>query len=289
MQRISLIVAAALWQFVGATTLLGQSPDKIPNSLIPPLKVNAQPATAAESSNAATPIDPAASAAPEGYEDEPPAADDYAIRLAIWNSPEMIDARKFVLDYSARSAQSSRKEGERFLARLSRLSSAEMRTWLERLQAARAQIARQRDVTEAARQMQSQQAAQRVEEARQAAANFNQWQSLSAQFLQQRMQSQQTLAQQRQSFREISRSNAIAGQRIYYDPFAPTLDPASPSRRVRAFAAAILPGDLPRSDPRNFIRDNSAASDAAERGEGPPAAAAATSAPDPANAPPSGE
>ncbi len=288
MQRISLIAAAALWQFVGATALLGQSPDKIPNSLIPSLEVSAQRATAAAPSNAATRTDPAESAAADGYEDEPPVPSDYAHRLAIWTSPEMIDARRYVLEFSERSAQSSRKEGERFLARLSRLSSAEMRAWLERLQAARAQIARQQDVTEAARQMRSQQAAQRLEEARQAAADFNQWQIASANFLQQRVQSQRALAQQRQSFREISKSNAIAGQRIYYDPFAPTLDPVSPSRRVRAFAAAILPGDLPRSDPRNFIRDNSAASDAAERGEAAPAAGAAASAAAD-SAPPSGE
>ena len=48
------------------------------------------------------------------------------------------------------------------------------------------------------------------------------------------------------------RAAALEAQRLVFDPFAPTLDPASPGAYERYAAAASLPGDLPRGDPANF-------------------------------------
>ena len=42
------------------------------------------------------------------------------------------------------------------------------------------------------------------------------------------------------------RAAALEAQRLVFDPFAPTLDPASPGAYERYAAAASLPGDLPR-------------------------------------------
>jgi hypothetical protein len=292
-----------------AKAAFGQPSDEIPNSLIPPLKEKpartagraapvvrvadaaannastlAKDVTANGRAVPAAPVSPAPNGAAGPYAKDPAAANDYDARMALWNSPEMVDARRYVLEYSQRSARSSLKEGEQFLARVSQLSPSEMKAWLERLQARRAAIARQQEVTSAARQFSLEQAAQRQEQSRQAHANINQWQSLSAIYLQDRLQTQQLATRQQQSLREAGRTSAIASQRIWFDPFAPTLDPVSPSRRTRAFAAATLPGDLPRSDPRNFERDPSAASDAADRGQATPAPA-----PEAAGPPASGE
>jgi hypothetical protein len=297
MRLTYLLIAALILSLVMATAAFGQPPDEIPNSLIPPLKEKpartaargapiarvAQATTPANGVTTTGPVLPAAPAtpAPNGaaYEKEP-AANDYDARLAIWNSPEMVDARRYVLEYSQRSARSSLKEGEQFLARVSQLSPSEMKAWLERLQARRAAIARQQEVTSAARQFSLDQAAQRQQQSRQAHANINQWQSLSAIYLQDRLQTQQLATRQQQSLREAGRTSAIASQRIWFDPFGPTLDPVSPSRRTRAFAAATLPGDLPRSDPRNFIRGEEGI-DTGENGvapDGGPAPAAAPAA-----------
>ncbi|MBA3481602.1 MAG: hypothetical protein H0T51_07290 [Pirellulales bacterium] len=312
-----LLVTALILSLVMATAAFGQPPDEIPNSLIPPLKekpartagraapvVRVADATANNATTLAKDVTtngrpvPAApvTSAPNGaagpYAKDPDAPNDYDARLAIWNSPEMVDARRYVLEYSQRSARSSLKEGEQFLARVSQLSPSEMKAWLERLQARRAAIARQQEVTSAARQFSLEQAAQRQQQSRQAHANINQWQSLSAIYLQDRLQTQQLATRQQQSLREFGRTNAIASQRIWFDPFAPTLDPASPPAATRYRAAASLPGDLPRSDPRNFIRGEEGI-DTGENGVaqsgGPAPAAAPSPAPEAPSAPPSGE
>ena len=307
-----LLITALILSLVMATAAFGQPPDEIPNSLIPPVKekpartagraapvarvADAAASTAATLGNDVTANGPAVSAAPvtltpKGatgrYATEPAAANDYDARLALWNSPEMVDARRYVLEYSQRSARSSLKEGEQFLARVYQLSPTEMKAWLERLQARRAAIARQQEVTAAARQFSLEQAAQRQMESRQARDNINQWQSLSAMYLQDRLQTQQLATRQQQSLREAGRTSAIASQRIWFDPFAPTFDPASPPAATRYRAAASLPGDLPRGDPANF-------SEPAVSGEGGAAqSGGAVAAPAPAagaaSAAPSGE
>jgi hypothetical protein len=309
-----LLVTALILSLVMATAAFGQPPDEIPNSLIPPVKETpartggravrvaqtapAQTTTPANGATTTGPVIPPAPATPTPngaaarYDQEPAAANDYDARLALWNSPEMVDARRYVLEYSQRSARSSLKEGEQFLARVYQLSPTEMKAWLERLQTRRAAIARQQEVTAAARQFSLEQAAQRQMESRQARDNINQWQSLSAMYLQDRLQTQQLATRQQQSLREAGRTSAIASQRIWFDPFAPTFDPASPPAATRYRASASLPGDLPRSDPRNFIRGEEGI-DTGENGVaqngGPAPAAAPAPAPEAASAPPSGE
>jgi hypothetical protein len=176
-----------------------------------------------------------------------------ALRQAVWHSAEMLDARAYVLDYSQRSAGSSRSQGERYLQRISELSSEEMTEWLRRLQELRAGLERQRQVEEEARQWSVERAVQRLQESQQAGFNAQRAKDWLAEYWQQQAVQQATLADSRAQ-REGERAAALAGQQLVYDPFAPTLDPASPPRWIRAMAAASLPGDLPRGDPANFSR-----------------------------------
>ena len=303
MKLSHLLITALILSLVMATAAFGQPPDEIPNSLIPPIKeksvraagrgapvvrvADAATAKATVPATPAAPVAPTTSGTAGPYVKDAAVANDYDARLAIWNSPEMVDARRYVLEYSQRSARSSLKEGEQFLARVSRLSPSEMSAWLERLQARRAAIARQQDVTSAARQLSLEHAAQRLEEARQARANINQWQSLSAMYLQDRLQSQQLATRQQQSLREMGRTNAIAAQRVWFDPLAPSFDPASPPAATRYRAAASLPGDLPRGDPANFSEPGINGEGGAAQSGG--AVAAPAPAAEAAGAAPSGE
>jgi hypothetical protein len=58
---------------------------------------------------------------------------DDAERLEFWNSPEMLDARDYVLDYSKRSARTSQAKGELYLKQVSQLAAPAMKQWLQQL------------------------------------------------------------------------------------------------------------------------------------------------------------
>jgi hypothetical protein len=190
-------------------------------------------------------------ASPEGTEQ---AVAEAALRRAVWHSTEMLDARAYVLVYSERSAQSSRSQGEAYLRRVSELSSNEMLEWLRRLQQQRAGLEGRRRAEDEARELSAELAAERRRHAEQAGINAQlakAW--LTESWLQQQSELAETTASSTAT-RQAGRASAVAGQRLAYDPLAPTLDPASPPRAVRAMAAASLPGDLPRGDPANFSR-----------------------------------
>jgi hypothetical protein len=173
-----------------------------------------------------------------------------ALRRAVWHSTEMLDARAYVLAYAERSARSSRAQGEQYLRRVSKLSSEQMTAWLQRLQAQRAGLEGRRLAEEEARELSVAVAEERLRLT--AEAGFNAQQA-KARLTDSWRQRQAELAAPVLS-RQDQWSAAVAGQRLAYDAMAPTLDPASPPRWVRAMAAASLPGDLPRGDPANFSR-----------------------------------
>jgi hypothetical protein len=199
-----------------------------------------------------------------------------ALRQAVWHSTEMLDARAYVLDYSQRLAGSSRSQGERYLQRVSELSSEEMTGWLRRLQELRAAQERQLQAEEEARQWSVERAVQRLQESQQAGFNAQRAKDWLAEYWHQRA-AQQALSPDSRALRVEERAAALAGQQLAYDPFAPTLDPASPP--VRYAAAASLPGDLPRGDPANFYRgDDRGGSRAAVGLDGATAVSAATGA-----------
>ena len=210
------------------------------------------------------PTSPTSPTSPEGID---ATAAEEAVRRAVWHSTEMLDAREYVLDYCERSARSSRAQGEQYLRRVSELSSEQMLEWLERLQHQRVGLEGRRQAEDAARSLSVGLATDRLRQSAQAGINAGQAKAWMAEAWQQQTEE---LAAKATPSRRSSWGAALAGQRLAYDAMAPSLDPASPPRSVRAMAAASLPGDLPRGDPANFYRGD-------DRGAAPPGGDGATS------------
>jgi hypothetical protein len=166
----------------------------------------------------------------------------------------MREARTAVLDFSRRSAQTSPAEGEQFLSRLSQLSVDDMASWLERYQARQADLSFGRDVEKMARQLMLDEAIDRQEATRQAYENVSRLRDEAA-ASQERNAIEQARAIQASRARRGEQQSQIIGLGPIYNPLEPVLDPSSPQGyRRRVGATMSLPGDLPRNDPRNFIR-----------------------------------
>jgi len=271
MIRTFLILMIVIVELPVGQVACGRSPDEVANSLIPPLRVPpAREGPAAQ--NVLFPIPPAAPTRTlqPGYQapqrgpvtakttgdrtegDHTEESD--AERLEIWNSPEMLEARAYVAEFSRRSARTSLAEGEQFLARLSQLSSEEMRSWLKRYQALRTNISREREVDEWARELTWQRAIERQEAARRASENVKNLRGQAAAASQEHYLTPPHDACQLKAAQAMQRGGALALQPSY-DPLDPEFDPVNPHGHERRRAAAIsLLGDLPRNDPRNFMR-----------------------------------
>jgi hypothetical protein len=252
----------------------GRSPDEVVNSPIPPLEEQVQRKAAQNAVKAPVeqrilfPIPPAprtlakpnnVTAREDATENEKPRSpQDYLTEQTdIWNSPAMREARMFVMEFSRRSARTSPAEGEQFLQRLSALSPAKMRSWLEKYQERRLNVAVQRSIEELARRLMLEHALNRQEAMRQAAAHVSQLRAEAAEAM--RMQRMAQIAAGRGMHREDVWTLDL---RPVYDPMYPTLDPAMQMAEEilgvpieQAAAAASLPGDLPRDDPRNYDRN----------------------------------
>ena len=170
----------------------------------------------------------------------------------LWNSPPMCEARDGVLDFSRRSAQTSPAEGEQFLSRLSQSSLEEMKSWLGRYQARQADLSFGRDVEKMARQLMLENAIDRQEARRRAYENVS---HLRDQVAAEQEQYAMEQAQVMEAARALLGRTRTRGLGPIYNPLEPVFDPMSPQGYRRRVAAAMsLPGDLPRNDPRNFIR-----------------------------------
>ena len=226
--------------------LAGQATAQTPTEATPSSPYPAAEKPAEENSEQTTP-----QTATDPYEDR--LTTEAAKQAALWNSPEMLEAREYVVEYSRRSARTSTQQVERYLHQVSQLPSSAMQHWLQQLQARRAANEGQQKVAEAARQMSLEQARQRIEQSRQAGFNAQQMKMAMAEFFE-LQKVEQAAADAASIDRKAELAAAVAAQRLVFDPFAPTLDPASPDAYTRYAAAAALPGDLPRGDPANFSR-----------------------------------
>jgi hypothetical protein len=173
-------------------------------------------------------------------------------QLKIWNSPEMLEARNAVIEFCRRSARTSPAEGQQFLLRLSQLSPEEMRLWLGQFQTRRMNVLHGREVEGLARRLMAEHAISRHEAMRRAAVNIADLRSQTVA----RTREQYPTAQQLGAAHLSRHKGAVSidiTQR--FDPFEAVTDPSSPRGYARRVGAAMsLPGDLPQSDPRNFIR-----------------------------------
>jgi len=170
----------------------------------------------------------------------------------IWNTPEMVAARDSVVEFCRLCAQTSPAEGERFLVQLSELSPEAMLNWLERFQTRRMSVSRGREVERMARQAKVEYTIRQQEARRRASANIADLRGQAADSTNEEVLLEQELEAPSYS---VYRSTGSLWQTRGYDPFDAVTDPMSPRGYARRVAAAMsLPGDLPRSDPRNFIR-----------------------------------
>ena len=254
--------SAALLCLIAATVARGVPPDGIrrsPEPMLAEVKGNAtKPGEGVAALARAASL--AGSRVDDGYRQDgstnsgvaTDAEREEAARFAVWNSEEMLEARRYVLDVGKRSARSSEREAQAFLNRLNALPAKQMTEWLQRLQAQRRGIAVQRAVEDEAREARMEESLALLREQEAARQSVRQWQGRSAEWLQSRFDVERFLTQERQQGRRAQIAAALDAQRLRFNPFYPTLDPMSPPPGVAA--AASLPGDLPRSDPRNFIR-----------------------------------
>jgi hypothetical protein len=250
----------------------GRPPDEIPGSPVPPLKEKARQPVARATNvlpgiNLQAPSKPVAKPAlppinlpgklplptkpepkkPDAAKETQPAEEvpvPYATTPEeIWASPEMIEAREVVAEFCRHSSQTSPKEGEQFLMKLKQLSTEEMRFWLVRYQRLRLNRYLEAQTERLARQLMVDHAMSRQDAVRQAAANISQQRSVA------NASGLPFMTHRRASY------DAIIVTGADYNPFEPVTDPMSPRGYKRRVAAAMsLPGDLPPSDPRNFIQ-----------------------------------
>jgi hypothetical protein len=170
-----------------------------------------------------------------------------AERAAFWNSPEMTEARAWVLEYGRRSRQLGEAGALEYLGRVARLPLPAMRTWLGELNSRRTNLARRTEVTQTARQRMVEQTFERLQEVHDAQANA----ALNREQVGDALLSQRQFAEELSAARQASRRDQLS--QVYHGPGYSWL--AFPDWRTRAAAGASLPGDLPPGDPRNFLRN----------------------------------
>ncbi len=244
---LSFFVASAA--LIAASVANGQAPGVVAESAEPPSAAPA--ASAAAPSGAATPAGPS-------YLPAKPAGGSTSVeveaeRYAIWNSPEMREAREWVREYGRRSRRFTTQHAEQFLAQLSQKSAEEMRAWLEKYAARRAALARAAEVEQQARQIAIQQALDRQEATRRSFDTFNLGQSQGALLANERMFNQQMFNEQALAERRAYRDARLADDRAGPDYYSLFVNPPWWVKQ-RMAAASSVPGDLPAWDPRNFIR-----------------------------------
>jgi hypothetical protein len=258
MKRFSLAVFTGVAAISGVTTAFAQPPAPAPNRAAPAIRVASR-----------TPTEPTSRAEYPGNvvaPTEPTPADYDAERAKIWGSPEMLEARKWVAERARVSKQTKPEAVTHYLDRLEKLPPSQMRRWLNQYKAYQTRAARAQAVEKAARQIAVDNAIRQLENRQQSYLNINLQQDEAANAARVRSWAQQFNAINWSEAKRGERDLALLNQRVIYDPFAPTLDPASPDAYTRYAATASLPGELPRSDARNFIRGEEGIS----TGEGEP-------------------
>lgn len=202
-----------------------------------------------------TPTQQSDSVSASGGDDS--AADKGSEQAEIWNSSEMLLARNAVLEFCHRSAQTSPAEGQHFLERLSQLAPEEMRDWLERFQTRRRYVSSGQEVESMGRQLTIEYTLRQQEAMRRAAENIAELRRQAAERANE--QSPPVLPYETARFLTYECAGSKRAT-LSYDPFDAVTDPMSPRGYARRVAAAMsLPGDLPRDDPRNFMRGDEGA------------------------------
>jgi hypothetical protein len=161
----------------------------------------------------------------------------------------MIEARSWVRDHSRRSVRFTPQDADAYLARLQQLSPQQMQQWLGRYRARQANLSRSQEVAKAARQLSISRARAWQQQVQRTYANMNIGKAQAALMAQDQYQAQSTLGGARAAGIAAERA-AVVANRLDND-YSWLWEPNYYTQRA---AAISLPGDLPRGDPRNFIR-----------------------------------
>jgi hypothetical protein len=173
-----------------------------------------------------------------------------AERQAVWNSPEMQDARAWVLEYGRRSKQMGESRAREYLARVERLTPTAMRAWLAELTRRRLNLTQSAAATQYARERSVEYTFSRLQALEQARAAAAQTREMAAAQQRDQQALQQQFTGERAAIRQAARDDALWN--MYYSRDYSRL--AFPDRNTKIAAMYMLPGDLPAGDPRNFIR-----------------------------------
>lgn len=130
-------------------------------------------------------------------EDQTPKDDAEAERLAIWNSQEMLNAREWLVDHMARSAQITPSQSKRYMEELERLSAPQLKLWLMTFEEQQAERARQRESFERARQQSVENALRQNQARQQAGENIGRTREEATRNAQEAMAEQQRASQER--------------------------------------------------------------------------------------------
>lgn len=175
--------------------------------------VGQQPAEAPPARSNAAAAEPAPAA--QAYGDTKTPAELEEERAKIWNSPEMVAAREWLVDHMARSAQITPSQSKRYMEELERLNAQQLKLWLMTFEEQQAERARQQQTFERARQQSVENAIRQNEARQQQAENINRTRDQAAQM------ARETLATQQQQAHERSRqlvSDRDAAARAALEP-----------------------------------------------------------------------
>ena len=134
----------------------------------------------------------------ERYMEEAPSKEAMeAERLAIWDSKEMVEAREWLVDHMARSAQITPSQSKRYMEELERLNAQQLKLWLMTFEEQQAERARQRETFDAALQRSVDNAMRENQAAQKAAENINRTRSDAAKMAQESLNNQQRATEER--------------------------------------------------------------------------------------------
>ncbi len=253
-----------------------------------------EPAQDAATSSSSQYDSPAPSSAPDAttaqgstVSDSETSGSQDAERLKIWNSPDMVQARAYVLKYSTLSKRFKPTDAETYLAKLREMPPVEMSKWLQRFKTRQANLARSAAVARAGRQMAIDHALNQHNAVERSYANIEQGQAEAALMAGERFNALSQSAWDLSAVRTADRDDQLA--QSYAKAYSWII---LPPWYTRIAAAASLPGNLPPGDPRNFIRGDVPGPEviagleaaAAQNGAASAAAAAANGAGTPASA-----
>lgn len=237
-------------------------PDQVKRSPIPPLEPPQQPSP--ERDQASRPGDTQKTSQPapsQPQETSVPVTEGEAEakqseRVELWKSDEMKAARQAVMQFTRYSARTSPEEGEQFLRQLSQLPTEEMRNWLERFEARRLANKRGKELSAQAREEALGRSLDRLAGQQQPGTTAAALKANHA--LQARYDAEDRARLNSSDCQACPTSDQVLYWQLTrrrYNPFEAVVDPSTPRGYARKVGAALsLPGDLPRSDPRNFIR-----------------------------------